>query len=144
MSSHYAAPADLTDFEAASDPTALHARWDERLSAWLAEDPADPAFFDAERARQVESRAQSAAVWSGLPSTATRLGGSTVAGARLVEDAVALGDADHLAVGWHITGGLLTAGTLVVNRRYRQQDEYLEWITGQDEDGVVMAFTLTT
>lgn len=138
-------PANLTDFDRSTNPATLRAHWHGDMLQRMTDNAgATPAFFNSLAPPAGTAPLEVAPEWTGLPRTIKRLKpGSIAAAAALVESSVAMGDPDPMF-------GRFTPSFLRDDNdqpfpgpRYRPQDEYLEWVTRKDADGVVSEVLFT-
>ena len=135
-------PANLDDFRGSARSDELYAKWHRFIADQMTASPGDtPAFFDPLNAPVPDTPGQAAPNWTGLPRTVKRLKPDSVASAaRLVEEAIPMGGKDPMSPpDGSFTGMFISeaTGREFVGPRYRSQDEYLEWATRKDADGVI-------
>jgi hypothetical protein len=136
-------PAGISDFDGGHNPPALYSAWDQWISQQMATTPDFPAWYESTHPPVAGTPATASPPWQGLPRTALILNGNDVrAAAKAVENAVAFGTGvDALLV--NQPPFLNAAGQPVSGFKYRPMDEYLEWVTKTDADGVVRELWFT-
>jgi hypothetical protein len=139
----YSAPANLKDFDRAGDPPSFYDAWHNLMSSYV--DPSKyPAAFDSLKLPAGGEVPQGAAPqWFGLPRTVKRYTPSISQAAALVEHALEMGSIDPLTRNQFTDPFLDARGNPARGQWYRPQDEYLEWVTRTDSDGVVASIEFT-
>lgn len=130
-------PANMKDFDRGSNPTQLYQQWDSWMGQQMAPSASYVAWYESTNPPQSGNPQTAAPPWQGLPRTALLLNNNDVlAAAKAVDSPVEYGTGtDALLV--KQPDFLTTAGSRVPGLKYRPQDEYLEWVTLKDPDGVV-------
>jgi hypothetical protein len=136
-------PAGLTDFDRAATPADLYSKWDAWMSGQMSASPDFPAWYDNVKPPSAAVPAGRAPPWSGMPRTALILHNNDVLAAATAADApVEFGSGpDALLVSQPPFLG--AGGKVIPGLKYRPQDEYLEWVTKLDPDGIVREIWFT-
>lgn len=143
MSQSYSPPGFLDDFDQAVNPAAMYKAWDRWMGDNLCAEHDFPAWYAPFHPPGPGVPKEAAPPWQGLPRTALVLNDNNViAAAKSIDAAVAFGSGPD---------GLLDeqkpfldgAGHVYPGVFYRPQDEYLEWVTQGDPDGVAREVWLT-
>lgn len=140
-------PANLKDFDSSSIKDKLYQDWHNFIDSlitlvdpqngW----PSTPAFFDPSNPPGTQTPAVAAPAWTGLPGTALRLHRmDVVQAATQVENPVNFGAPDPLLENFP---AYLDAQNQVFPAQYRPQDEYLEWVSVKDAEGVITEVIFT-
>ncbi|WP_250532339.1 hypothetical protein [Caballeronia sp. ATUFL_F1_KS39] len=139
----YLPPARLKDFDKSAKPQDMYDAW-HRLMSDAVNVEGYPAAFDAlELPAMDEAVQQAAPIWFGLPRTIKRMTSTISEAAAMVEHPIAMGGFDPLAQGNFTVPFRDSMGKAVPGQWYRPQDEYLEWVTRTDSDGVVTEVEFT-
>jgi hypothetical protein len=143
MPGSYRPPAAIRDFELGNDPQSLYQAWDKWISDQTQATADYPAWYGALNPPAAGNPATQAPPWQGIPRSALLLNNNDVlAAAQAVENAVEFGSgSDALLV--NQPPFLDANGQKVSGLKYRPQDEYLEWVTKTDPDGVVREILFT-
>jgi len=130
-------PANIKDFDRSANSVTLYQKWDEWLSSQLAPSSDFLAWYESTNPPTSGNPATAAPPWQGLPRTALLLNGNNVvSAAKSVDNPVEFGTGkDALLVAQ--PPFLTAAGGRFPGLKYRPQDEYLEWVTLRDPDGMV-------
>jgi len=130
-------PANINDFNRGANPASLYQKWDAWLGGQLAPDPGYLAWYESTNPPKPTPPATAAPPWQGLPRTALLLNSNDVlAAAKVIDNPVEYGTGrDALLVAQ--PPFLTQTGSKYPGLKYRPQDEYLEWVTLRDPDGVV-------
>jgi hypothetical protein len=141
--SKYQPPAGVKDFDRSANPAKLYDAWDDFIGNGVASDSSMPAWYDPAKPPSAAQPQTAAPPWTGLPRRAAILNSDDVfKAAKAIDAPVAFGsgadglsDAQPTFLDAHNKpiGGFL----------YRAQDEYLEWVTMRDPDGVVREIWFT-
>lgn len=136
-------PGNLKDFDKGKDPESLYESWHQFIADAVRPTDHFPAWYDSMHPPSAEPPATRQPPWQGLPRTALLLNRQDVAAAaRAVDAPVAFGSGiDALLV--EQFPFLDKNGNQVGGVHYRAQDEYLEWVTNRDPDGVVREVLFT-
>jgi hypothetical protein len=136
-------PAGIKDFDRGQNPASLYSAWDQWLSQQMSATADFPAWYESTHPPAGGNPATKAPPWQGLPRTAYILNGNDVlAAAKAVEDPVEFGSGvDALMVSQ--PPFIDASGQKASGLKYRPQDEYLEWVTKKDSDGVVREIWFT-
>jgi hypothetical protein len=143
MPALYSPPAGLKDFDLGNDPQLLYQTWSKWISDQTQASADYPAWYSALTPPAKGNPVTQAPPWQGIPRAALLLNNNDVlAAAQAVENAVEFGSgADALLV--NQPPFFDVNGQKVSGLKYRPQDEYLEWVTKTDPDGVVREILLT-
>jgi len=143
MPSTHTPPANIKDFDRGTNPTSLYQEWDSWLAGQMAPSDDAPAWYESTHPPKNSAPATAAPPWQGLPRTALLLNGNDVlSAAKAVENPVEYGTGpDALMVSQ--PPFLTSDGSRYPGVKYRPQDEYLEWVTLRDPDGVVREIWFT-
>jgi hypothetical protein len=143
MATTHLPPAGIKDFDRSPTASDLYQHWHELISGLMATSPDFPAWYDSTNPPVAGTSATVAPPWQGLPRTAMLLNNNDVlAAAKAVENSVQFGTGvDALLI--NQPPFLNAAGQVVPGLRYRPQDEYLEWVTKIDPDGVLREIWFT-
>ena len=147
MATLFMPPANLKDFDrSATLKDRLYQDWHDYIQAlitYTGQDwPLTPAFFDPFKPPVAQTPDVAAPAWPGLPGVALRLNRMNVMqAAKLVEDPIELGAADPIL---EKTPPLIDAQNQVfTGLQYRPQDEYLEWVSIKDAQGIITEVIFT-
>lgn len=141
-------PANLKDFDRSTIKDKLYQDWHDFIAGLMTlVDPTNgwpftPAFFDPSHPPVTQAPAIAAPAWTGLPGTALRLNRMDVVQAsRLVETPIDFGSgADPLLKNFP---SYFDAQNHVFSAQYRPQDEYLEWVSVKDAEGIITEVLFT-
>jgi len=130
-------PANIKDFDRGATPTLLYQKWDAWMGQQMAPSADYAAWYESINPPQSGTPQTAAPPWQGLPRTALLLNNKDVlAAAKTVDSPVEFGTGvDALLV--KQPDFLTATGARFPGLKYRPQDEYLEWVTLRDPDGVV-------
>lgn len=130
-------PANLKDFDRGKDPNALYAGWDQLITDLVEPRPSRPAWYDAAHPPVPAMPSTRIAAWQGLPRLSLLFHQDNVlAAANAVDAPVPFAGATDALLGSE--GPFFNpSGDPIGGVSYRPQDEYLEWVTKRDPDGVV-------
>jgi hypothetical protein len=135
-------PGNIQDFDRGTNPSDLYGKWDNWLSQQMAPSNDFLAWYESTNP-PTGNPATVAPPWQGLPRTALLLNNNDAfAAAKAVDSPFEYGTGrDPLGVTQppFLTQGAATFPGL----KYRPQDEYLEWVTLRDPDGVVREIWFT-
>lgn len=136
-------PAGIGDFDRGANPDELYAKWHAWVSNAMATNPDAPAWYDFLNPPSLSPPQTAAPPWQGLPRIALILNGNSVlTAAKTLEAAVQFGSGPD---GLLVTEPpfLDETGRPVAGFSYRPQDEYLEWASQRDADGVIREIWFT-
>ncbi len=141
-------PANLKDFDRSAIKDKLYQDWHSFIEYYMTLVspsmgwPSTPAFFDPSNLPATQTPAVAAPAWTGLPGVALRLNRMDVLqAAQQVENPIAFGSSDPLLE--NFPAFLDAQNQVVQGLQYRPQDEYLEWVSVKDADGVISEVIFT-
>jgi hypothetical protein len=147
MSTTFMPPANLKDFDRSTKhKEALYQAWHERIKRNVASDPGQPAFFDPLNPPVAGTPSEAAPSWTGLPGVVLRLNQDNVLQAgQLVENPIHMGSADPSVPNMQYTPQFYKehGGGVFPGQQYRSQDEYLEWVSIRDANGIISEVIFT-
>src|SRR5216684_9361549 len=137
-------PAGLKDFDRSQMKDALYQQWHKAMNDQVSAGVQQfPAFYSAIVPPAGAAPKQAAPEWTGLPRTIKRLVGPSIAeAAKLVENARPMGAFDPIdQTKYDVFRD--KDGAPFPGPSYRSQDEYLEWATTTDGEGVITEVVFT-
>jgi len=147
MSTTFMPPANLKDFDrSATHKEDLYQAWHRRIQKNVAFDPGQPAFFDPLHPPVAGIPSEAAPSWTGLPGVVLRLNQENIVqAAQLVEAPIDMGSPDPGVPHRTYTPSFYDeqTGAVFPGQQYRSQDEYLEWVSIKDTDGVITEVLFT-
>ncbi len=141
-------PANLKDFDRSAIKDKLYQDWHNFIENYITLVdptmgwPSTPAFFDQSNPPVAQTPAVAAPAWTGLPGVALRLNRmDVVQAAKQVENPIDFGSPDPLLE--NFPAFLDAQNQVVQGLQYRPQDEYLEWVSVKDTEGVITEVIFT-
>lgn len=145
MADTFQPPANLTDFNRSANSQELFDEWHLTMNEIVNFNSATrPAFYNPLTPPTNDEPETATPEWTALPRTIKRLVPQSIAAAaRLVDNAIPMGNPDPMN-GPNFTPPFFdTNGNVFPGPAYRPQDEYLEWVTRRAPDGTITEIIFT-